>query len=140
MSSVVRYLIFQKLSQIYLLQSKSLLLFHDCQKFQRLLMCLCKSNRQDCRSHNYAQNVLTYSVPNISGEVTPQASDRTLNFTSQSGAFYRTDLGKQAQLQWSGVTFNSAKLGFSAKNSNNLFGASTTLQPASCQILMIIKS
>lgn len=74
-------------------------------------------------------------LPNITGNLDGMLTDRGGNF---SGAFFNN--GKTRIRGWATADFDEIRnVGFDASLSNNIFGKSNTVQPASARMLLIIK-
>lgn len=81
--------------------------------------------------------------PNITGTVKPVGAAGKVGLSydssSVSGAFYKTSMNLQDQADGVGSSSNEFAFSFGADRSNGLYGDSNTVQPASCQLLIIIK-
>ena len=78
---------------------------------------------------------LDAGLPNITGQLGGILTDQGGNF---SGAFYYN--GKPRTRGWSAAEYDEIRnVGFSASNSNNIYGKSNTVQPPAVKMLYIIK-
>lgn len=74
-------------------------------------------------------------LPNITGNLGSMLTDSGGNF---SGAFFNN--GKPRTRGWVGNEYDEIRnIGFDANRSNNIYGKSDTVQPASARMLLIIK-
>ena len=82
----------------------------------------------------YLRYPLCWGRPNITGDTGYQP------FGTRSGAFYSATPSTDKMAHPESEYSVNAKLRFDASKSSSKYGYSTTVQPASCQVLIMIKT
>lgn len=86
-------------------------------------------------TENNVGQMVPAGLPNITGNLGSMLTDSGGNF---SGAFFSN--GKPRTRGWVGNEYDEIRnIGFDANRSNNIYGKSDTVQPASARMLLIIK-